>query len=96
MFVGEDAEHRREQLSNVELMMAGYEMALDVHGIEEPGRALSSGFMSYLRETRGWSASCGFLGAIREHSGNADEAWNMFWDLLDEYRRARHPDRAPT
>ncbi len=83
MYLGEDEAHRRQQLSNLEMMIFGYERALKAHDILEPGRTLWGDLCSYLRETRGWGTSVGPIGAILEHSLSPDEAWSTFWVLLE-------------
>jgi len=89
MFVGWDEWERRRQLEALESMLFGYQRAVVQHGLDDPGRALLTGFGDYLQARFGWSMSCGPIGAILEHSPTEQEAWTRFWVLLDDYKRDR-------
>jgi hypothetical protein len=96
MYVGHDESKRAMQLRNLELLMAGYWMALYNHNIKEPVLDFNREFAHYLYETRGWSASCGPVAAIREATKNQKEAWELFWQLIDEFRSTVDTAKIPT
>ena len=86
MYVGEDDASRGNQLRNLELLLHGYALAVRLHGLDEPVKNLPHEFAEYLRAKHDWSAAAGPVAAIREASGSDEEAWEVFWTLLDEYR----------
>ena len=86
MYVGGDSESRRSQLRNLELLICGYEGALDLHKIQEHGRNFSRTFSDYLRERFGWSMSCGPIVAIEKACQDDAEAWQRFWELIADFR----------
>jgi hypothetical protein len=75
-----------QQLRDLELLLGGYVIALEMHGVAEPGGDFLAGFGQFLYESRGWSASCGPVQAIRDQVAGDDEAWRMVWILAREYR----------
>lgn len=85
MYVGWDERHRRRQLQDLEMLLYGYAIALKYHGIQEPVVDFMREFSNYLRQTRGWSLSCGPTAAIVEATANEQEAWDLFWKLVDEF-----------
>jgi hypothetical protein len=92
LFVGWDECHRVRQLQNLELLLHGYAIALRHHRIYEPVEDFSREFAEYLYRTRGWSASCGPTAAIVDATANEQEAWDLFWKLVDEFRALRLPE----
>lgn len=86
MYVGLDDRHRRRQLQNLELLLNGYATALDYHHVQEPVADFVHEFSEYLRRTRDWSLSCGPTAAIFDATANQQEAWDLFWKLVDEFR----------
>jgi hypothetical protein len=86
MYVGYDESKRAKQLQTIETLMDGYSLALRNHDIQEHVRDFNREFGAYLWETREWSASCGPIAAIREAAENDEDAWHMFWKLVDEFR----------
>ncbi|AUX43998.1 uncharacterized protein SOCE26_054550 [Sorangium cellulosum] len=86
MYLGGDESQRIAQLQNLEQLLHGYSLALRCHGIQEPVADFAREFGAYLWETRGWSASCGPVAAIREAAKSDGEAWELFWGLADEFR----------
>jgi hypothetical protein len=86
MYVGYDESKRILQLQGLEMLLAGYRIALYNHNITERVSNFNREFGEYLRETKGWSASCGPVAAIREATKSQEEAWELFWKLVDEFR----------
>lgn len=87
MYVGGDAQDRGRQLRELESLLFGYGSAVELHGIDEPGRRFVQTFNGYLRERFGWSTNRGPMAAIIDNSPTPDEAWSRFWELVDEFRR---------
>jgi hypothetical protein len=88
MYVGLDPYHRLGQLRNLELLLHGYAHALSAYDLHEEVENFCAAFMQYLHETRGWETACGPTAAIRDAVENDDQAWEMFWSLVDEFREA--------
>lgn len=86
LFLGLDESKRAEQLQSLEHLLGGYALALRQHGIQEQVIDFPREFGRYLRTTRGWSASCGPTAAICDVAGRGEEAWQLFWSLVDEFR----------
>lgn len=91
MYLGWSSQQRDAQLRTLEAVLNGYKLALDVHGIKEAGTEFDRRFREFVRERTGWSMSCGAVEAILEHAAD-EEAWNLFWHLLDEYREFSQRD----
>jgi hypothetical protein len=88
LFVGGDERHRVQQLQDLELLLFGYAMALRYHSIQEPVTDFGREFAEYLNRTRDWSTSCGPTAAVIDATKNEQEAWELFWRLVDEFRTA--------
>lgn len=89
MYVGGDASQRMLQLQNLETLLSGYTLALRQHQIQEPVVDFNREFGAYLRGTKGWSLSCGPVAAVlREAVPGNDEAWQLYWRSVDEFRAA--------
>jgi hypothetical protein len=86
MYVGYDESKRVKQLKALETLMDGYSMALHNHHIQERVSDFNREFAAYLWKTRSWSASCGPVAAICEAAKSDEEAWELFWKLVDEFR----------
>ncbi|WP_437936848.1 hypothetical protein [Sorangium sp. So ce341] len=86
MYVGGDESQRAMQLQNLEQLLCGYSLALRHHHIQERVADFTHEFGAYLWETKGWSASCGPIAAICEAARSDEEAWELFWRLVDEFR----------
>ena len=88
MFVGMTSEDRGSQLRHIEMVLRGYGLAIDRHGIDEPGKDFLSAFDRYLREHRSWTAYSGIgaIAAVQKHATSGEEAWKLFWELVDEFR----------
>ena len=86
LYLGWDEQHRVRQLQDLEMLLYGYATALKHHGIQEQVMDFNREFGDYLRQTRGWSLSCGPTAAIVGATANEQEAWSLFWELVDEFR----------
>jgi hypothetical protein len=93
MYLGWDELHRVQQLQNLETLLRGYSIALEQHGIREAVTEFTRDFGAYLLETKGWSASCGPTAAVRDAARSDAETWELFWQLVDEFRNKVEPDR---
>lgn len=85
MYVGADDE-RELQLHNLEMLLHGYALALWQHRLDEPGGDLLQSFGTYLRERFGWSTPAGPIAAVLRETGNAGQAWRIFWEQVWEFR----------
>ena len=86
LYLGSDQTQRSLQLANLEQLLSGYCLALQEHGIREPVSDFNREFGAYLWKTREWGASCGPVAAIREAAVSDEDAWRVFWVLIDEFR----------
>lgn len=86
LYVGGDESQRVLQLQNLEQLLCGYTLALRHHAVHEPVLDFLQEFGAFLFQTRGWSASCGPVAAICEAADGDDEAWRLFWTLVDEFQ----------
>jgi hypothetical protein len=87
MFVGGADTDRGAQLRGLETLLVGYGLAVQRHRLDEPGKDFVGTFAQYLLKRHGWSASCGPIAAIRANAASDDEAWDMFWRLVDDFKR---------
>lgn len=85
LYVG-GGDERGVQLRNLELLLHGYDLALRAHRIDEPGNGFLIALGKYLAAKHAWSMSRGAIAAIRDRAENDDDAWNMFWSLVREYK----------
>lgn len=76
--------------------MSGYCLALRNHHIQERVSDFNREFGRYLYETKGWSASCGLSVAVRGASKSDEEAWELFWRLVDEFRVSLEVRHSPS
>jgi hypothetical protein len=86
LYVGYDESKRVLQLKAIETLMDGYSLALRNHNIQERTSDFNQDFDAYLSATKGWSVSCGPVVAILQATKNEEEAWELFWQLVDEFR----------
>lgn len=86
IYVGGEESQRALQLTNLEQLLSGYAIALRQHGVREPVADFPREFGAFLWKTKQWSASCGPIAAIRRVATNDQDAWDLFWDLVDEFR----------
>jgi hypothetical protein len=89
MYIGFDEHERGRQLDGLEMLIAGYSLAVQHHGLHDDGLESYAGFREYLRSRFGWSMSCGEMAAIRSAASNDAEAWDLFWKLLQEFRESK-------
>ncbi|SDP82774.1 hypothetical protein SAMN05421507_11620 [Lentzea jiangxiensis] len=84
---------RGRQLRDLETILLGYGVALEVHGVNESFHLNPGGpFGEWLHARFGWSMSCGWAQAITENAGTEDPLV-LFFDLVDEYRTDGHTSR---
>ena len=76
----------RVWLVTLESMLAGYDIALRNHEIEEVPRSFNWEFGEFLRHTRRWSVSSGAIFRILHEASSGEAAWEMFWQLVEEFR----------
>jgi hypothetical protein len=86
MFLGWSSAERGAQLRDLEILLMGYGHAIERHGIEEPGRTFLRSFSQFLHERYEWSKSLGPIAAIREHAKDDEQAWQLLWTLIREFR----------
>jgi len=80
----------KDLLIGLELFLSGYEAAISHHSVDDaPGKQFMREFGEYLSAKYDWSMSCGPIAAIRDAAANDEDAWKMFWKLVNEYRRSR-------
>ncbi|MCP3139186.1 hypothetical protein [Pyxidicoccus xibeiensis] len=89
MYVAGDESQGALRLRSLEQLIHGYSLALRQHGIQESVVEFARDFGEFLWETRGWSTSSGFAAAVLEAAGSDGAAWELFWRLVEEFRRAR-------
>jgi hypothetical protein len=89
MYVGWDDSQYDRRLAGLEMLIAGYSLAVYHHGLKDSGWEEYASFPSYLQERFGWSMSCGPIVAIRDAAASDREAWDLFWRLLQEFRDSR-------
>jgi hypothetical protein len=95
MYVGHDESKRAMQLQTLETLVDGYRLALHNHNIREQVLDFNREFASYLFETKGWSASCGPVVAILDAAKSEEEAWELFWRMVDEFRATVETSERP-
>lgn len=70
----------------LESMIHGYQVALHQYEIDEFGRNFNRAFADFVYQRTGWSMSCGWAFALSKHAESADRAFDLFFDLLEDYR----------
>ncbi|HYP99073.1 MAG TPA: hypothetical protein VER96_10380 [Polyangiaceae bacterium] len=76
-------------VTGLEMLIAGYSLAVRHHRLEDRGWESYAGFSDYLRDRFGWSMSRAPISAIRDSVATDKEAWDLFWQLLEEFRHAQ-------
>ena len=87
MHVGGDSTDRVAQLKALETLLYGYSLAVEHHGIDEPGRGFLKSFSGYLQARFGWPTALGPIVAIVDGLDPGEEPWERFWELIDEYEQ---------
>jgi hypothetical protein len=93
MYIGWGPDERGKQLESLQSMLMGYGHAVHRHGIDDPGGNSLESFGRFLRERYGWSEELGPIGEIRFRATSDEEAWNMVWKLIREFRSAEPEQR---
>jgi len=86
MFLGADPDTREIQLDRLEMLIVGYELALGVHRIAEPGGDFFRKFAEFVRESYGLDTTCGPIAAIKLNSATGEDAWRTLWTALRRYK----------
>lgn len=86
MYLGGEDTLRGLQLRNLEHLLSGYTLALNRHAITERVTDINREFARYIFEQKGWSAACGPVAAVVEHTKSETEAWEVFWNLMAGFR----------
>ncbi|MFP2926779.1 hypothetical protein ACLESO_16585 [Pyxidicoccus sp. 3LG] len=81
-------------LRDLEMLLEGYSVATWVHSIDEGFTLDCRHFNTWLRFRRGWSTACGWADAVTRNSRSEEEAAQMFFALVEEYRQLRPTVRA--
>ncbi|MGI5171439.1 hypothetical protein ACQEU3_44530 [Spirillospora sp. CA-253888] len=77
---------RHGSLSELETLLAGYSIALVVHGIDEPQVFTANGlFAHWLAQEFGWPMVLGWAVAIEARAGQ-EPALEVFFRLVDDFR----------
>lgn len=85
MYIGSDS--RPEQLRNLTWVLLGAQVAL--RKVFPEGEDFLSEFARFLRETHGYSVARGPVAAVLDITGgDADRAWALFWDSVEEFRKS--------
>jgi hypothetical protein len=76
---------RGKSLAELESQCTGWEGALHAHGIDETGTGFNKRFRDWLRAEHGMSVARGWAEAIRRDRTSDEEAWERFFELLDQF-----------
>ena len=87
MYLGVSAPDFGGMLDRLEGLILGYQLAVDAHGVRDPGVEQLSSFCRDLERRFGWRVAPGLIIPTirREHSSDV-AAWETFWQLLGEFR----------
>lgn len=78
---------RGESLQELETILTGYWVALQVHSVPEEFALGPRGpFTRWWESKYGWGMSLGWAFAIEQHLHDGETAMDAFFRLLDEYR----------
>ncbi|MFB7719437.1 hypothetical protein [Nocardia sp. NPDC056100] len=82
-------------LQELEAMLLGYSVALEVHSVPEEFAFGARGpFTNWLGSTYGWGMSLGRAVAIEQHLQDEETPIDAFFRLTDQYRTTREPNTA--
>src|SRR5688572_23772981 len=84
MYVGGDESQYDRRLAGLEMLIAGYSLAVYHHVLQDAGWEDYASFPEYLGARFGWSMSRGPIVAIRDAAASDKEAWDLFWKTLEE------------
>jgi len=87
MYVGGSDADRAGQLRTLEVLLQGYAMAVNQHGLRDAVADFNRDFGSYLYRRFGWSMSTGPVAAILDVEADGDAAWERYWHLVDDFKR---------
>ncbi|MFJ8913551.1 hypothetical protein [Amycolatopsis sp. NPDC102389] len=77
---------RQRSLRDLQSILFGYGVALDVHGLDEKFEMGPVGpFAQWIEARFGWPMALGWAVAIEKHA-DGEEPLEAFFRLLDEYR----------
>jgi hypothetical protein len=79
---------RSVAFQRIQLMIQGYQAAIENHGIKSDIDNFIAEFGDHLARRHGWSTSCGPLSAVSRNSRSPEEAWVTLWRELREYASA--------
>ncbi|MFI5720949.1 hypothetical protein [Nocardia sp. NPDC051750] len=85
---------RAGSLQDLESILFGYWVALQVHSVAEEFDLHSSNgpFARWLESEYGWPMGLGWAAAIENHPSDGETSLDAFFRLLDEYRtKESHP-----
>jgi len=74
-------------IRELETLVWGYAACLGVHGLVESCPAMTRHFGDWLKLRHKWSLSCGWAAAIQEHTPPGEQAIELFFRLITEYRQ---------
>lgn len=78
---------KKDDLLELESMIHGYYNALHHYAIDQQVPALDHLFARWLYQKKKWSASQGWAKAIYHHLPENTSAFDMFFSLIDEYKK---------
>ena len=83
------------KFSDLEPMIDGYYKGIAMHGIhEDVPRMTRSHFGIWLYHKTKWSTCAGWAYAIEHHTKSEEEAFDTFFDFVDQYRELKPTVRA--
>lgn len=86
MYLRSPPADRFGQIRELEMLVAGYKTAVFQHDIPELVRDFSYDFGEFLYRSREWSASTGPFNAIACSSSTGEEAWELLWKCVAEFK----------
>lgn len=79
---------RGGSLHELQTLLAGYDTALNIHGVDE-GVPRMDHFSAWLLHHTGWPLALGWATAIERHPVNGESAMDTFFRLASQYRQLR-------
>jgi len=80
----------REPLETIETMLSGYEQAVAMHRVEDPGDSFNAALRYYILVRFGWSTCAGWNVAIRDHLRSGQSELDRFFEIVDELLTVRN------